>query len=329
MATLDRLRVWCVSDGRAGIERQTMALAEALAESGPVDTQIVRLTPGAPQVWLPPGLWPAPLAALPADQRRTLAPPWPDVWIANGRRSIPYSLWVRRQASPPYVVQVQDPRMNPTLFDLVVPPAHDRLIGANVMTLTGAPVWFGQDRIDAAIAMAPRRTAWAPALVLVIVGGTSKRHALTPERTGTLINDLKALTDQGHALAITTSRRTPDHARAGLRAFAGQTASRFFDNEADDGPNPYLSWLATADASIVTEDSTNMLTDAAFFGLPIHLYQLDGGDARFDRLHQGFINHGAARWFAGRIEQWSYTDLRLQTLEVAHRIRMDLKTKQA
>jgi hypothetical protein len=320
------LQVWCVSDGRAGIERQTLALADALAEDGPVERTVIRLTPKAPQLWLAPAIWPAPLAALPGEQRAMLRPPWPDVWIANGRRSIPYSLWVRRQVAAPHVVQVQDPRVDPSRFDLVVPPAHDRVSGPNVVSLTGAPVWFDRHRIEIARARHPRQP-WQPPVVVVIVGGTSKRHQLSESRTVGLVKDLAALIGNGHLLQITTSRRTPDHARSALRTLARSTGCGFFDNEADDGPNPYLDWLATSDAAIVTEDSTNMLTDAAFFGLPIHLYKLEGGDQRFDRLHGAFISHGAARWFTGTIERWTYPDLRLQTLEVARRIRMDLTAK--
>ena len=57
--------VWCVSDGRAGIERQTIAIANALSELIAIETNIVHLNPKGPQTWLPPQFWPAPLAALP------------------------------------------------------------------------------------------------------------------------------------------------------------------------------------------------------------------------------------------------------------------------
>jgi uncharacterized protein len=224
------------------------------------------------------------------------------------------------------VVQVQDPRMDPARFDLVVPPAHDRLSGPNVVSLTGAPVWFDREKTAGARRRAPHRP-WDPPVVIVIVGGTSKRHRLDEARTGALVADLEALASRGLRLRITTSRRTPDHARNALRAFAVRTGQAIFDNEVVDGPNPYGEWLATSDAAIVTEDSTNMLTDAAFFGLPVHLYRLEGGDARFDRLHDAFVAQGAARWFNGTIEHWTYPDLRNQTLAVARRIRVDLATK--
>jgi uncharacterized protein len=111
-------------------------------------------------------------------------------------------------------------------------------------------------------------------------------------------------------LLITTSRRTPEDVMALFRAFALEHKAGFFADEATDGPNPYLAWLASADTALVTEDSTNMMTDAAFFGLPLHLLKLDGGDARFDRLHAGFIDAGAARWFAGSVESWAYPPVR-------------------
>lgn len=278
------------------------------------------------QAWLPPQLWPAPLQALPAPQRALLAPPWPDVWIANGRRSIPYSLWIKAEAPSTFVVQLQDPKLDPALFDLVAPPQHDGLSGPNVISTLGAPVWTPLATISATRAGDAARQPWDPPVVLVIIGGTSKRHQLSSARTTAMIKDLQALTGAGASLRITTSRRTPESARATLRAFAAATGSGFFDNERDDGPNPYQSWLATSDAALVTEDSTNMITDAAFYGLPVHLLKLDGGDAKFDRLHQALIQRGVARWFDGQLQQWEYSPVR-DSLAVANRIRMDLEIK--
>jgi mitochondrial fission protein ELM1 len=53
-----------------------------------------------------------------------------------------------------------------------------------------------------------------------------------------------------------------------------------------------------------------MLADPAFFAKPIHILKLEGGSDRFDRLHTGFIDAGAARWFAGEIDTWSYAPIR-------------------
>lgn len=305
------LRIWCVSDGRAGIERQTLALADALAERVPVEQTVLRLTPRPPQVWLPPRLWPAPLSALPGDQRALLVPPWPDVWIGNGRRSIPYSLLVRRRAGwRTVVVQAQDPRVPARLFDLVVPPLHDAVTGPCVHATIGAPVWHGEAAIAAARAAFPDLAGDPAPRVLVVIGGPTPRHAMTLERVAAILADLRHVAGQGGRLWITTSRRTPGPVVAQCRELARETGARMFASEQEDGPNPYLAWLASADAALVTEESTSMLSDAAFFGLPIHLLKLEGGDARFARLHQSLVNRGAARWFEGQVARWTYPPVR-------------------
>jgi uncharacterized protein len=304
--------IWCVSDGRTGIERQCVAVANAVSEFVPVDIKIIRLTPRAPQVWLPPSMWPAPLAALPHEQRALLTPPWPDIWIANGRRAIPYSLRMKAVAGRrTLVVQLQNPRVDPARFDLVVPPKHDRLSGPNVIETLGAPVWFTKAQIEAAKAQFAAAKAGSSRTVLVVLGGTSKRHSFSQGRALEIVSDLNAIAATGAHLLITTSRRTPTEVEEVFRAFATTTTLvSFFANEASDGPNPYLAWLASADCALVTEDSTNMMTDAAFFGLPIHLLKLEGGDARFDLLHQAFVAAGAARWFGGQLETWTYPPVR-------------------
>jgi uncharacterized protein len=123
-------------------------------------------------------------------------------------------------------------------------------------------------------------------------------------------DNLRALAADGCRLWITVSRRTPEAGRIRLRAAASKIGARFWENEASDGPNPYLAWLSLCDAALVTEDSANMLADPAYFGKPIHILRLEGGSPRFDRLHKGFIERGAARWFTGAIDVWSYTPVR-------------------
>ncbi len=299
--------IWVVSDGRAGIERQALSLARAIVARVGGRIETLRLTPTGPQLWLRPDLWPAPLAALPPDQRRRIAAPWPDLWIAAGRRSIPYSRLAHRWSSGrTFVVQTQNPKVGLAPFDLVVPPEHDAMPpGRNVFPILGPPTWFDEADIArargdfAAIASAPGRK------LLVSIGGDSKTHRLTPAKAGEIETTLRQLA-AGSTLWITVSRRTPEPARHRLRALAGEMSALFWESPERDGPNPYLAWLALCDAALVTEDSANLLADPAFFGKPVHLIRLEGGSPRFDRLHAGFVKAGAARWFDGRIETTPY-----------------------
>jgi hypothetical protein len=311
-----------MSDGRAGIERQAVSLARAL-QASPAWASLqgfrgeagrdapMRLSPTGWQVRLPPQLWPAPLSALSPDERAQLAPPWPDLLIANGRRSIAYSLLVkRRSAGVTMVVQVQHPRVDASRFDLVVPPEHDGLAGPNVFSILGPPTWWSEAEIAGARTRFSSLESGAGLKALVSIGGDSRTHRLTRARLEALESGLRAIARDGTTAWITVSRRTPEFARESLRRLAGQLDALFWESEARDGPNPYLAFLSMCDVALVTEDSANMLADPAFFGKPTLLLKLEGASPRFDRLHAGFIARGSARWFEGRLETWTYKPIR-------------------
>ena len=312
--------VWCVADGRAGILNQTKALAAALAEPehaaklaqihSDAKSREVILQPQGFQLNLRPDLWPMPLSALPEEQRKLLAPPWPDVWVAAGRRSIPYSRMMRTlSGGRTLVVQTQHPKVSLDAFDLVIPPEHDGIAGPNVFPILGSPVWFSNERVaDAKQGFAHLSQADGQK-VLVSLGGDSKTHRFTDARAAAIEADLRKLSP-GRRFWITVSRRTPEPVRQRFRKLAGELGAVFWEDEQRDGPNPYVAFLSMCEIALVTEDSANMLADPAFFGKPIHILKLEGSSPRFDRLHQGFVAKGAARWFTGDIQTWSYPPIR-------------------
>ena len=128
------LRVWAVSDGRAGIEAQALGLAQAVARLRPAEVTPKRVRWKWGLGRLPWRLIPP--AALAADA--AIAPPWPDIWIAAGRATLPLSTRMRRwSGGRTFVVQLQDPRTSLAPFDLVIPPEHDGLEGACVFPIIG------------------------------------------------------------------------------------------------------------------------------------------------------------------------------------------------
>ncbi|ACT58799.1 mitochondrial fission ELM1 family protein [Hirschia baltica] len=308
--------IWVVSDGRAGIERQAVAIAQALGElhrwanishirSTAHKSEPVRISPKAPQLWLPPQLWLAPLAALPKPQRDQLKAPWPDIWIGSGRRSVPYSMRVKKWSNgKTLVVQTQDPKVNPSHFDLVIPPEHDQLEGSNVLSTIGAPAHFSMGDLEQAALNFGDLIAEPGRKAAVIIGGTSKTHTLSETRAKELEQELRGLAAQGIRMWITVSRRTPEHARIRFRNMAEEVGARFWESETTDGPNPYLAFLSMSDLIFVTEDSANMISEAAWFGKPVYLLKLVGKSAKFDRLHQSFTKQGIARWYEGKVEHW-------------------------
>jgi mitochondrial fission protein ELM1 len=301
-----------VSDGRRGIENQALGLAEAVARLTPltIERRIAPRTSGvvAELTRAFKQSDPAALGAAPGEPCASREPP--DLWIACGRASLPYSIAARRWSEgKTFVVQVQDPGRPARLFDLVVPPTHDGLEGDNVVPVLGAPNRITHDALAAALETWESKLPPAPRAA-VLVGGDSKRHSLTPALVRELLNTLGELRKDDVSLMISTSRRTPDEAVAALRErFAGDEGAIVWTGDRD-GPNPYLAFLAAADAVLVTKDSTNMLTDAATAGKPVLMLPVEGRDGKFERLYAELEARGLARPFQGRLETWPVEPLR-------------------
>lgn len=313
--------IWAVSDGRAGNAAQVRAIVQALSETrrwmqiahingrGHKPDPIV-LSPRAPWTWLPGINWPMPLKALSMENRADLNSPWPNVWIAAGRRSAPYTSAVRDwSGGQTLAIQILDPKADPSAFDLVVVPEHDALEGPNVVRTVGSPSHFSDDAIEEAGQLFADLGDERGQSAIVILGGNSKTHRFTNRVAAQLEAQLEALAVKGWRLRLTASRRTPVAVIARFRAMADRVGAHFWAGE-QDGPNPYLGWLLYSDVAIVTEDSANMLSDAAWHGLPIHIARLKGRAPKFDRLHQSLIDRGCARWFEGELNKWDYTPLR-------------------
>ncbi len=68
--------------------------------------------------------------------------------------------------------------------------------------------------------------------------------------------------------------------------------------------------LGSADHVLVTKESTNMITDAAFTGKPVHLLELTGQHKKFDRFHHDLKQKGIIRPLKLPLETWAYEPLR-------------------
>ena len=302
------LRIWAVSDGRAGIEAQALGLAEAVGRLRSAEISSKRVGwPGwmrrAPTRLIPSARW------LLAEGGKALLPPWPDLWIGNGRAATPLSIGVRRWSRGAcFVVQLQDPLRPARLFDLVAPPNHDGLTGAGVFAITGAPHRITAERLaEAREAFRDRLDRLARPHVVALIGGRSKAFDLSCERAGRLAGEIgEAVRRSGGSLLLTFSRRTPAAAEAVMRAALTDLPGIIWNGEA---PNPYFAFLGTADVVLVTEDSANMPTEAAATGRPVYLLEMDGAQARKRRFHAELAELGVARRFDGVLESWSYAPL--------------------
>jgi mitochondrial fission protein ELM1 len=325
MRSGEPLRIWAVSDGRAGMANQVLGLAEAVARRVPATVTVKRIGIAAPFDRLPRAFWGDPMRRL-APDADALGPPLPDLWIACGRRTVPLSMAMRGRG--PFVVQTQDPRAPADRFDLVVPPSHDGLDGPNVFPIIGSPNRLTEARLagDAAL-LRPQLGPLMPPFVAVLLGGDSKSHRMDDAAIGRIGGILTTAAAAGYSLLVTPSRRTPTAALAHLRAALPPDRTMIWDGEALGAlENPYFGMLGLADRVFVTAESANMLTDAAFTGRPVHLLPLTGGAPKWARLHHDLAGRGVIKPDAGYTERWDYAPLRetdRAAAEILRRLRQD------
>lgn len=307
-AKADKLTIWAVSDGRAGIESQVLGLAEAIARLRPAEIVNKRLKFNGLYRLLPAPLQLSPRLHLARDSDR-LEPPWPDLWIGAGRMAVTFAMCIRGWSKgETFVVQVQDPRWPAGMFDLVIPPNHDRLAGPNVVPITGSPHRVTPQRLKAELKPFAKQFKGLPhPRVAVLIGGKSRAHDLTPARAIAMADEIAlAVGRAGGSVLVSFSRRTPDAARALMAHRLKQLPGIVWDGE---GPNPYFAFLAAADHIAVTADSTNMAAEAASTGKPVHILAMDGSSKKFDLFHAELRKLGAARPFSGALEPWTYEPL--------------------
>ena len=292
------------------MENQALGLAEAVGRLRPSVIEVKRVRWRPAFDWLPVSMKsPWMLASgqpFPAEGEA-----WPDLWIATGRATLPLSIAARRlSGGKTFVVQTQDPRLDPALFDLVVAPAHDALAGANVVSITGSPHRVTTDRLaEAAPAFAHRIAPLPHPRIGVLIGGRSKAFDLTADHAAGLADRIAdAVTAVGGSVMLTFSRRTPEAAKAATTERLGGLPGWIWDGE---GSNPLFAFLQAADQILVTEDSANMAAEAASTGKPVHVLAMVALKApgKFARLHADLEQRGATRPFDGVLESWSYEPL--------------------
>ena len=258
--------VCVITDGAAGNERQALALAAAMRLAPTVHRVALR----APWRWIGPGFVRAPFLALPHRQWRALSRPWPALAIGCGRHAAVVTRALREASSgATFTVQILDPRIDASRYDVVVAPRHDALEGPNVIQTMGSlnPI------DDAWLALARSQFGTLEKLarprIALLIGGPRRGLAIDDAWFATVIAEVERWRERyGGSILVTTSRRTPAAWRERMRAAFRNGCTCFWGGE-EDGANPYAGYLALADLIVVTPDSVNMLSEACATGAPV------------------------------------------------------------
>ncbi|OAI57858.1 hypothetical protein AYO47_07400 [Planctomyces sp. SCGC AG-212-M04] len=289
----------------------------AAAVGGPTKIGTVQLRQPWKSLW--PGVVPA-VSLVYRDAWFVEGTP-PRLLITCGRQAVPASVILKKMYGRRiFTVHIQDPKLNPDHFDLLVVPEHDGLKGRNVISTLGAvhhitPQLLAQ---TAAAGVPPALARLRQPFVLVLLGGPTRHYAFDRADTSRLADKVEGMiAAEGVGVAVLPSRRTPEHAVQVFRDRFGE--SHYVWDRRDE--NPYLAALAFASHIVVTGDSVSMLTEAAGTGHPVFVEHLAERRParRFRELHQSFEQAGISRPFDGRLAHWSYTP-RNESAEVARLI---------
>ncbi len=275
--------IWVLTDGKIGDDVQCLAVARALSPS--FDKRVInpRTIFAAMAPW-----GPIDPRDRPQNNGSPIAPPFPQILIASGRRAIPYARTVKRAAAgATKVLLMKDPRISVAHADMVWAPDHDQLDGGNVITTLTSPHEMTAHIKAARENPAPSVMNLPQPMLGVVLGGPSGGARYDEAAISELSSKLSRAAEDFSSVAITRSRRTTDSMlQAAQRAVSGKPSFVW----RGEGDNPYADILARADTLIVTADSHNMMSEALASGTGIYTFRPPGLAAKLC-------------WFADRLEQ--------------------------
>ncbi|MEX2673235.1 MAG: mitochondrial fission ELM1 family protein [Phycisphaeraceae bacterium] len=307
------LTCWLLSEPKAGMAVQCLALAEAMGLQGERKHVQPRGLWKRSPIWLWP-LWGGGLKAV-GPGSDAIGPPWPDVVISCGRYAAGVAMAIRQQSrhsgKRTFTIQIQDPLVSPRHFDLMIVPEHDRLRGENVITMQGSLHRITDARLQAEAAKFASSFEHLPRpLATVLIGGPNRVYQLGVAEATAIAQQLVAMAQQQRvSLAMTVSRRTSPEAAAAMRKII-ETADIPAVIWEGEGENPYFGYLGSADYILVTADSINMTCEASATGKPVYTLDLPGGRGKFARFHQQMQHEGRTRLFEGKLEPYEPNPLR-------------------
>ena len=230
------------------------------------------------------------------------------VIISCGRKSVIPSIYLKNKFKKKIItIHIQNPKVSPKNFDLIIAPDHDGLSGKNVLISKGALHYLRNNEIEESENyLKPRINR--EKLVSLIVGGPNKYYDYNDLDIKNIFLKIKLnFIDKGYQLILVPSMRTPQNIIRKAKDF-------FDDNQiiiTEVDKNAYLSSLKLANHIVVTCDSTSMVSEAAITGKPIYVAQMPPikNNFRFKKFFELFKSLNIIRDLENSVDIWKYDKL--------------------
>ncbi len=280
--------VWGLVDDRTGHTGQVLGIINRLG----LPYALKRLEYNALAA-LPSQLLGASLVAMDKSRSAPLSPPYPDLVIAAGRRTLPVLRYLKKKSPDTKTVYLMRAEVNGGV-DLMVVPEHDRVAPTPNIITTLAPLHaVTPTTLASAVREWGAKFAELPRpFITLCLGGDTKQGRYNMAEWREVVGRATLLAGHG-SLLITTSRRTPKEA---MDFIAPLLQLPHALHRWDTGrENPYLGMLALADGIIVTGDSLSMCAEACATGKPVFIYASEKvAPAKHKLLHKTLYDRGLA-----------------------------------
>ena len=243
------------------------------------------------------------------------------VIISCGRKSVIPSIALKKRLGKEiFTIHIQDPKVSLKHFDLIISPEHDNIKGDNVLTTKGAIHYLTKKEIKDNLNYLNVNKE-KKKLVAFIIGGPNKYYNYNDQAIQQLFTKIKTLfTPDKYKIIIVPSYRTPE--KIIKKAFDTFNFNHIVIKTVDK--KAYLSALALADISVVTCDSTSMISEAAITGKPVYIAMMkpNKNNRRFKKFYSLLTDLGITRELKDSVEEWSY-----ESLNEVNRVATIIKTK--
>jgi mitochondrial fission protein ELM1 len=301
-------RVWLLLGERQGDNNQVLALAEALGL--PFETRGLRYNLLRA---LSPNALGKSLESVKRSCRQWLKPPWPDLVIAIGRRSVPVARWIQhKNIGRTKIVRVGHPRIDPKLFDLVITTRQYPVPPDNNVLLLPVAMSRYRERPEPA----EEERQWLSSLprphFLMAIGGPTKYWELTDESLSETAQRLaRRAAAAGGSLIVVSSPRTGPQAMETIRQ---SLRDQLHCHVLPSSRVRFPVLLADGDEHFVTGDSISMMSEAILTGKPVGLIPIQlstkgkrvldkGGDGSPRRDLRRFWEHLQSQGLIGTVDE--------------------------
>ena len=296
---MKKLKALLLTEGMHGMISQVEGLAKALEIE--YEHKTVKL--GFPWILIPPKYTPISQIVLRNKIYLTEGNSF-DLIISCGRKSVIPSLLLKKKNPKVFTIHIQDPKVNPNNFDMIIAPEHDNLTGDNIYSSKGAIHYITESEISKAKPYLIKNIN-SEKVVTLILGGPNKYYSFNQEQLLEIFNLIKSnFVSKGYKVLVIPSIRTPKNS---IELAQREMSSYGYVVKTVD-KQAYLSSYALANYVVVTCDSTSMISEAAISKKPIFVAHMKAKrkNYRFKKFFELFNKMGITRNLGEKVETWTY-----------------------